>query len=230
MNLNSKTFAKIIAVLSICFTMARQPSFGKDIAPTKPAETTNTVSYVKTGSIQMEVQDIAQVMDDEAKRIAARSIVSIKLEFQKRQTVRLNAKKTSGNSAFPNGLRWPGGGRISSKFGMRGGRPHEGIDIPMPKGAPIHAAYDGVVADTTYTNDGRYNGYGNMVILNHGKGMSTRYAHCDRLAVKRGQRVKKGDVVGYAGRTGHATGNVLHFEIRQGNRALDPLKYLGRAR
>jgi murein DD-endopeptidase MepM/ murein hydrolase activator NlpD len=124
-------------------------------------------------------------------------------------------------------MRWPVAGRVSSGYGKRGRRMHMGIDIPKAKGSPIRAAQDGTVADISDTKDGRLRGYGNVVILRHSRQMTTWYAHCDTIKVAKGQSVKKGDVIGFVGKTGRATANLLHFEVRRANKPLNPLNFLG---
>lgn len=114
--------------------------------------------------------------------------------------------------------------RLTSAFGNRrhpilgGYRAHDGIDLAAPTGTPVRATGDGVVATADWTG-----GYGLLVALNHGGGMQTRYGHMSKLAVAAGQRVKKGDVVGYVGSTGRSTGPHLHYEVRVNGRAVDPL-------
>jgi len=121
------------------------------------------------------------------------------------------------------GLVRPVEGRIVSGFGYRTHpifrvrKMHTGIDIASPSGTPIHAAAGGSVVWA-----GRWGGYGNCVIVDHGGGLATLYAHCSRLAVGEGQTVKQGQTVGYVGSTGLATGPHLHFEVRRNGRPVDP--------
>ena len=119
------------------------------------------------------------------------------------------------------GLRWPASGPVTSEFGYRWGRLHAGIDIGAGYGAPIHAAKDGVVIFA-----GVQSGYGNCVVIDHGGGMATLYAHQSRMAVIVGQQVNAGDVIGYIGATGYATGPHLHFEVRIDGTPVNPLPYL----
>jgi murein DD-endopeptidase MepM/ murein hydrolase activator NlpD len=119
------------------------------------------------------------------------------------------------------GLIWPIRGRLTSGFGRRWGRLHAGIDIAAPRGTPIRAARAGKVIFSGWVG-----GYGNAVIINHGGGMATLYGHQSRRAVRVGQIVKQGEVIGYVGSTGHSTGNHLHFETRINGRAQNPRRYL----
>lgn len=125
------------------------------------------------------------------------------------------------NGQLQQAFDWPARARISSRFGIRWGKMHNGIDIAVVTGTPIKAAADGKVIYS-----GTNGGYGIMVIVDHGKGVETRYAHHSRNAVKVGQTVKRGDVIAYSGNTGVSTGPHLHFEIRYNGSAVDPLKYL----
>jgi murein DD-endopeptidase MepM/ murein hydrolase activator NlpD len=117
--------------------------------------------------------------------------------------------------------------RISSGFSMRlhpilgQWRQHAGVDLAAPAGTPIRASADGVVESA-----GVSNGYGNLVVLKHWAGYSTAYAHMSRFAtgMRKGEKIKQGDIIGYVGSTGWATGPHLHYEFRVNNKAIDPLK------
>ena len=119
------------------------------------------------------------------------------------------------------GLIWPVSGPVTSPFGMRWGRMHEGIDIGVPYGTAIHAAASGRVIYA-----GWMSGYGNLVAIDHGRGMSTAYGHQSRLVVSVGQTVSQGQVIGYVGCTGHCFGPHLHFEVRINGTPVDPMGYL----
>ena len=119
------------------------------------------------------------------------------------------------------GLIWPCDGVVVSGFGMRWGRMHEGIDINCPYGAPNRAAAAGTVIYA-----GWLGGYGNLVVVDHGNGLSTAYAHASAILVSVGQTVSQGETVSLVGATGHVTGPHLHFEVRINGVAVDPLLYL----
>jgi murein DD-endopeptidase MepM/ murein hydrolase activator NlpD len=119
------------------------------------------------------------------------------------------------------GLIRPVEGRVTSGFGMRWGRMHQGIDISASTGTPIRAAQAGVVITA-----GTMGGYGNVVIVSHGGGFSTLYAHQSRLASAVGQDVAQGQIIGYVGSTGHSTGPHLHFETRVNGTPQNPMRYL----
>lgn len=125
------------------------------------------------------------------------------------------------NGQLQKAFDWPARARISSPFGPRWGGMHNGIDIAVVTGTPIRAAADGRVIYS-----GANGGYGIMVMIDHGSGVETRYAHHSRNVVSVGQTVKRGDIIAYSGNTGNSTGPHLHFEIRQNNKPVDPIKFL----
>jgi murein DD-endopeptidase MepM/ murein hydrolase activator NlpD len=116
---------------------------------------------------------------------------------------------------------WPVSGPVTSGFGWRWGRMHEGVDIAAPSGTPIAAAASGSVIYASWMS-----GYGNLVVVDHGGGLATAYAHLSGYAVGAGQGVSQGQTVGYVGCTGHCYGAHLHFEVRVNGSAVDPLGYL----
>jgi peptidoglycan DL-endopeptidase CwlO len=118
-------------------------------------------------------------------------------------------------------LIWPANGSISSGFGMRWGRLHAGIDIPLPEGTGLRAAASGTVAIAGWVG-----GYGNYTCIQHGGSLSTCYGHQSSISVSVGQQVSQGQVIGYSGNTGHSTGPHLHFEVRINGSPVDPLGYL----
>lgn len=118
-------------------------------------------------------------------------------------------------------LKIPSRGAISSPFGMRWGRMHEGVDIAANYGSPICAAMDGTVSFAGWED-----GYGNTVKIDHGDGIQTLYGHSSQLEVKQGQKVKAGDEIAKVGSTGDSTGPHVHFEVRSNGVAVNPLDYL----
>ena len=104
---------------------------------------------------------------------------------------------------------------------MRSGRMHEGIDIMCPTGTPVRAAAAGTVIYA-----GWLGGYGNLVVVDHGGGLSTAYAHNSSFASSVGQSVAAGQVIAYSGNTGNSSGPHVHFEVRVNGSAVDPLGYL----
>lgn len=122
------------------------------------------------------------------------------------------------------GLIWPVDGILTSTFGSRWGRMHEGIDIAAPEGTPIRAAASGTVV--LIQSEASSGGYGNFTCVDHGGGLSTCYAHQSSIATASGASVAQGAVIGYVGNTGHSFGAHLHFEVRFGGAPTDPLGYL----
>ena len=120
------------------------------------------------------------------------------------------------------GLIWPVSGPVTSGFGWRWGRMHEGIDIGVPTGTPVVAAAAGQVIHA-----GWLGGYGNLVVIDHGGGLATAYGHNSSIVVGYGSSVAQGQVVAYAGSTGNSTGPHVHFEVRVNGSPVDPLGYLG---
>jgi murein DD-endopeptidase MepM/ murein hydrolase activator NlpD len=122
---------------------------------------------------------------------------------------------------------WPIHGWLSAGFGMRpdpfNGQPdfHPGLDISAETGTPIHATASGTVELAAPSGD-----YGNLVVINHGFGLVTRYGHMSRFAVWQGQQVQRGDVIGFVGATGRATGPHLHYEVLAGGKLMNPLQLL----
>jgi len=115
--------------------------------------------------------------------------------------------------------RWtcPYQNKVFSRFGYRHGRRHQGVDLPLKKGDPVKAAFDGRVRLSMYCS-----GYGNLVIIRHENGLETFYGHLSRRDVKPGDWVSSGDVIGLGGSTGRSTGPHLHFEVRYKGYAFDP--------
>lgn len=121
-------------------------------------------------------------------------------------------------------LSWPLAAAVSSGFGWRDGRMHDGIDLVVPQGTAVTAACDGRVA---YAGE-KLRGYGRLIIVDHGDGLTTVYAHNRELLVSEGMPVARGQLIARSGATGRVTAPHLHFEVRRGGRPLDPLPFLPR--
>ena len=120
-------------------------------------------------------------------------------------------------------FRWPVRGRVIAGFGPKPtGQQNDGINLAVPEGTPVKAADDGVVA---YAGN-ELKGYGNLVLVRHASGFVTAYAHASELLVKRGDPIKRGQVIARSGQTGNVTSPQLHFEIRKGSSPIDPMQYL----
>ena len=130
--------------------------------------------------------------------------------------------KAETTSSLP-GFRWPVRGRVVTAFGPRpSGQQNDGINVAVPEGTPVKAAEDGVVA---YAGN-ELKGYGNLVLVRHANGFVTAYAHASELMVKRGDTVRRGQIIAKSGATGTVTSPQLHFEIRKGSVPVDPMQFL----
>jgi murein DD-endopeptidase MepM/ murein hydrolase activator NlpD len=135
------------------------------------------------------------------------------------ESVTKTAEAAGGIPSF----RWPVKGRVIAGFGKRpNGTENDGINLAVPEGTPIKAADDGVVA---YAGN-ELKGYGNLVLIRHANGYVSAYANASALLVKRGDTIKRGQVIARAGQTGNVSSPQLHFEIRKGSTPVDPAKYL----
>ena len=125
---------------------------------------------------------------------------------------------------------WPINGILRSSFGSRTdpfsgeGTFHTGIDLAAPKGTPVHVTADGVVSSTRWAG-----GYGKLIVVDHGNGIQTYYAHLSRMTVMPGQEVHSGETIAYSGSTGHSTGPHMHYEIRLAGTPVNPYKYMTRS-
>ena len=137
------------------------------------------------------------------------------------QAAQQSAGSTGTGQPSAAGFIWPCDGVVVSGFGLRWGRMHEGVDIGCAYGTPNRAAASGTVIYS-----GWHGGYGNLVVVDHGNGLSTAYAHASSLLVGIGQSVPQGDTVSLVGSTGNSSGPHLHFEVRVNGQAVDPLFYL----
>lgn len=189
-------------------------------------------------SLQSKVNGLKSDITDSAKEIE-------KLNSELEQIIRL-AQEDSKNVVYSTAYRWPVNAKfqnITCYYGYDGwrGSMHYGIDISSSgiAGTNVYAAQSGTVIkvnnNCTHNYGKSYNqfvyncghggGYGNYVIIDHGGGMSTLYAHCGKVTVKNGQTVTRGDIIGTVGTTGWSTGNHLHFEVRKNGKAVNPFNY-----
>lgn len=148
-------------------------------------------------------------------------VLSSSIVSQPVNQVALKGTKPISTFTGTGDLNWPVSGAISSPFGSRGGDRHTGLDISASKGSPIVASDDGVVVFASYEG-----AYGNLMKLDHGKGVQTWYAHCSSFTASIGDVVRKGDVIASVGTTGRSTGYHLHFEVRINGVPVNPRNYL----
>ena len=137
------------------------------------------------------------------------------------EAVKAPVQEPEQTASVSGDFRWPARGRVIAGFGANGG--NEGINIAVPEGTPVKAAEAGTV---TYAGS-EVKGYGNLVLIRHENGFVSAYAHNGSLNVKRGEQVKRGQVIATSGQTGNVTSPQLHFEIRKGAQPVDPMKHLG---
>ena len=182
-------------------------------------------------TVPAEVSQVRRALDAVSRGLPERreSLAKLEARYEKqreeaaaRAVEKDKAARTSVPGNIPSG--WPTSGDISSPFGWRwnGTDFHPGIDIANDMGTPIVATADGVVT-TAGWNGG---GYGNMVDIDHGNGILTRYGHASEVVVHEGQHVKRGDVIAYMGSTGFSTGPHVHYEIHVNGETVNPASYL----
>ena len=173
--------------------------------------------------------DLNEIQDENIKKIHY-AIDKLKFELAQedkniKELFNYLKKKSIKLSCTPSIM--PAEGWISSPFGYRRDpftgrrRFHEGIDISNRAGTPVIAPADGIVVFT-----GREGGYGNLIVISHGYGISTRYGHLKKIFVKPGQKVQRGDIIGEIGNTGRSTGPHLHYEVRIYGKPVNPINYI----
>jgi murein DD-endopeptidase MepM/ murein hydrolase activator NlpD len=134
-------------------------------------------------------------------------------------------KAAEATGALPT-FRWPVRGKVITSYGAKtNGKSNDGINLAVPEGTPVKAAEDGVVA---YSGN-ELKGYGNLVLIRHSNGYVTAYAHASEILVKRGDTIKRGQVIAKSGQSGEVASPQLHFEIRKGSTPVDPLQFLNGA-
>ena len=146
---------------------------------------------------------------------------SIAAKIRAAQAASVSPSSPVRSQASSSGYIWPAHGVLTSSFGWRWGRMHEGIDIAVGNGTPVVAAASGTVIVA-----GWMGGYGNLVVIDHGNGVSTAYGHNTGVTVGVGQSVAQGQLIAYSGNTGHSTVPHIHFEVRINGAPVDPLGYL----
>ena len=191
----------------------------------KSSSLTRGQTKVKSPGQNGQKEVVSEVVKENGRVVAAKviseTVVSepvVQVAYQGTKPIVL----TAGSGVLGNPLSSIVPSKNGGMFGAsRGGRRHAGVDLRSPKGSPIYAADSGTVVRVT--NKGSY---GKMIAISHGGGVETRYAHCDTMSVSVGDKVKKGQKIGTVGRTGNATGYLLHFEVRINGTAVNPMNYL----
>jgi murein DD-endopeptidase MepM/ murein hydrolase activator NlpD len=169
---------------------------------------------------------VAQPQTVPAEKVASAPVQNARIATPETHATTESVTRTAEAAGGIPSFRWPVKGRIIAGFGPRpNGGQNDGINLAVPEGTPIKAADDGVVA---YAGN-ELKGYGNLVLIRHANGFVSAYANASELMVKRGDTIKRGQVIAHAGQTGNVTSPQLHFEIRKGSTPVDPTKYLGGA-
>ncbi len=168
------------------------------------------------------IQNVNQALDSIRQRVdrSRRNLEEIRSALKEQQEFAIYQDQISG--AIPS--IWPASGEVSSPYGLRWGGSdfHPGIDIANDYGTPILAAADGVVTVAGWNSGG----YGNMVDIDHGNGIMTRYGHAEEVVVSPGQTVRKGQIIAFMGSTGFSTGPHLHYEVHSNGEVVNPISYL----
>ncbi len=190
---------------------------GRDQLAAAGRQRTATLASIKQDRTQFlaEVEVLQAESDSLAERIRASQAAAAAAVASNSPAVAPSGAPSAA------GFVWPVSGPVTSGFGERWGRMHEGIDIAVPEGTPVVAAAAGTVIEAGWGG-----GYGNLVVIDHGNGLATAYAHNSSIAVAAGSQVSQGQVVAASGNTGSSTGPHVHFEVRVNGSAVDPLGYL----
>lgn len=168
---------------------------------------------------------LAQPRTVPADKVASVPAQNARIATPEIDTTKSVSKTAEAAGSMPS-FRWPVRGRIIAGFGSKpNGTQNDGINLAVPEGTPVKAADDGVVA---YAGN-ELKGYGNLVLIRHAHGFVSAYANASELLVKRGDSIKRGQVIAHAGQSGNVTSPQLHFEIRKGSTPVDPIKYLSGA-
>ncbi len=164
-----------------------------------------------------------KVVSENGKEVEKQEIAAVVLkEPTVKEVLRGTQKVVASRGGGDGQLAWPLRGTITSRYGPRGSGFHTGVDIGGSRGTPVYSAGNGKVIFASWSGS-----YGNLIIIDHGNGLTTKYAHLTAFKVSLGQSVQRGDLVGTVGSTGRSTGNHLHFETNVNSRHVNPMRYLG---
>jgi murein DD-endopeptidase MepM/ murein hydrolase activator NlpD len=192
---------------------APAPAQPKPVAAARPAVTPAPAPVAAAPTQSAQPQRTAAVERPEKARLATPAAEA---------AADVKAEQPSANAAASS-FRWPVRGRVITGFGPKSnGQQNDGINLAVPEGTSVKAAEDGVVA---YAGN-ELKGYGNLVLVRHSNGYVTAYAHASEIKVKRGDPVKRGQIIALAGQTGNVTSPQLHFEIRKGSTPIDPTQLM----
>ena len=174
-----------------------------------------TITEGQEGNLQISQETLYENGTETSSRVTSKKIVVQPIA----RVVKIGTKQ---KNVLETGVSYPLSGTLSSPFGQRWGRMHEGIDIAVPEGTPVKAAEGGTVS---YVSENA-GGYGKLVRIDHGYGIITVYAHLSKIEVTKGQVIPAGTVIALSGNTGRSTGPHLHFEITKDGTPIDPLEHL----
>ena len=190
--------------------VATPPVAAAPVAAAQPAAAVATVPATKVAAAAMPQQSVRM----------AQATTNVE-----EKAVETPVKAAEATGALPT-FRWPVRGKVITSYGAKtNGKSNDGINLAVPEGTPVKAAEDGVVA---YSGN-ELKGYGNLVLVRHSNGYVTAYAHASELLVKRGDTIKRGQVIAKSGQSGEVASPQLHFEIRKGSSPVDPLQFLNGA-
>ncbi len=193
----------------------------------KPSDTLYRISEC----FQIEIKKLVEINDLKEPYIIKPGDDLVIISQNKKKTCDIKkiskrkSKKKKKSVKIIKGLKfmWPTSGKLISTFGIKeGGRRNDGINIISPEGNPVRASFDGKVI---YVGN-EIPAWGNLILIKHGEGWTTTYAHLSKYLVKKGDLVKKNSVIGAVGQTGNVSKPQLHFQIRKSTKPLDPMKYL----
>lgn len=200
--------SKIVASLGLAVGLiATSPASAADPATATAAATAGAFDAVATTSLGAKSDPMFRSLFDSWKKMDAVPHGGL---------VSVPSQKPVKDFRYTSGF-----GVRGNPFSGRGGEMHPGLDMAAPVGTPVYATADGIVGRAE-----RAGGYGNLVQLEHGKGLETRYGHLSQILVHDGQRVHRGDLIALMGSTGRSTGSHLHYEVRIDGRAVNPMPFL----
>ncbi len=190
--------------------VATPPVAAAPVAAAQPAAAVATVPATKVAAAAMPQQSVRM----------AQATTNVE-----EKAVETPVKAAEATGALPT-FRWPVRGKVITSYGAKtNGKSNDGINLAVPEGTPVKAAEDGVVA---YSGN-ELKGYGNLILVRHSNGYVTAYAHASELMVKRGDSIKRGQIIAKSGQSGEVASPQLHFEIRKGASPVDPLQFLNGA-
>lgn len=224
----SKLYLVCAALLS-CVSLSAQTSDKELQKPVRPVRTIETVSVVDTLPSGNDDLSVVLYSDNTWRYVRLNDYVEDLSIFNEHwNTTTSHTYSGVSVNSLPesvaiqlvdslHGYHYPFKGKLTSRYGMRGGRQHQGVDIPLKTGDPVYATFDGKVRFSKSSG-----GYGNLVVIRHNNGLETYYAHLSARNVEAGDWVVAGQEIGKGGSTGRSSGPHLHFEVRYYGHAMDP--------